>query len=70
MIANMNWCNQWKPVNAMVAVEFALAIVNIPLKKVITEGMNHMLIVMYRQSISTIFLAPIAYYMERYPLLS
>ncbi|THG18667.1 hypothetical protein TEA_005346 [Camellia sinensis var. sinensis] len=61
----MDCCEKWKPFAAMVAVDFALAVVNILLKKVLNEGVNHLLIVTYRQSISAIFLSPIAFFWER-----
>ncbi|XP_057498078.1 WAT1-related protein At3g30340-like [Actinidia eriantha] len=61
----MDCCEQWKPFIAMVAVDFALAVVNILLKKVLNEGLSHLLIITYRQSISAIFLAPVAYFWER-----
>ncbi|KAK2993126.1 hypothetical protein RJ640_006813, partial [Escallonia rubra] len=62
----MNCFQEWKLVLAMVTVDLALAIVNILLKKVISEGLNHLIIIIYRQSISTILLTPIAYFWERY----
>ncbi|KAK9280633.1 hypothetical protein L1049_014329 [Liquidambar formosana] len=66
----MKWNGQWKPVVAMVAVNFALAMVNVLLKKILNEGRtNHLVIVTYRQSVSTIFLTPIAYFWDRYQLL-
>ena len=58
--------NEWKPVAAMLGVYFAFAVVNVAMKKVLTEGMSNLLIVTYRQSISLIFLVPIAYFRERY----
>lgn len=61
----MNCHEQFKPVAAMVAVNFALAMVNVLLKKIIDEGTSHLVIVAYRQLISAIFLAPIAYFWER-----
>nr|XP_027096668.1 WAT1-related protein At3g30340-like [Coffea arabica] len=57
--------NEWKPVAAMLGVYFAFAVVNVAMKKVLTEGMSNLLIVTYRQSISLIFLVPIAYFRER-----
>ncbi|KAL1832257.1 hypothetical protein ACET3Z_001908 [Daucus carota] len=56
---------QWKQVIAMVGASFCLAIVNILLKKVLSGGLDHLLIIFYRQIISTIFLSPIAYFWER-----
>ncbi|KAK3024611.1 LOW QUALITY PROTEIN: hypothetical protein RJ639_043939 [Escallonia herrerae] len=61
----MNCFQEWKLVLAMVTVDLALAIVNILLKKVLSEGLNHLIIIIYRQSISTILLTPIAYFWER-----
>ncbi|XP_050249579.1 WAT1-related protein At3g30340-like isoform X1 [Quercus robur] len=61
----MNCSREWKPVVIMLAVSFALAVVNLFLKKVLDEGMNQLIIVTYRQSIAAIFLAPIAYFWER-----
>lgn len=57
---------EWTPFIAMLAVDFAFAIVNIMLKKVVNEGMNHLVIITYRLAISTVFLAPIAWFSERY----
>ncbi|KAG5015433.1 hypothetical protein JHK85_021569 [Glycine max] len=39
--------------------------VNILLKKVLQEGMNHLVFITYRLSVATIFLAPIGYFKER-----
>ncbi|KAL3814893.1 hypothetical protein ACJIZ3_016161 [Penstemon smallii] len=61
----MNCVERWKPVAAMVAIEFGFAVVNILFKKALDGGMNHMIIVAYRQIISTIFLIPLAYFFER-----
>ncbi|XP_052171079.1 WAT1-related protein At3g30340-like [Diospyros lotus] len=57
--------DEWSPVITMVAIEFAFGTVNILLKKVVDNGMNHLVVITYRQSISTIFLAPIVYFSER-----
>lgn len=62
----MHCMESWKHVSAMVAVEFSLAVLNIMYKKAMDGGMNHGIIVVYRQSISTIFLTPFAYIWERY----
>ncbi|XP_040987365.1 WAT1-related protein At3g30340-like [Juglans microcarpa x Juglans regia] len=56
---------EWKPFIVMIAVNFSFAIVNILLKKVLDQGMNHLVLVTYRLSISAMFLAPIGYFMER-----
>lgn len=59
-------CGEWKPVFAMVAVDVAFAIVNILLKRVLDEGISHLVLVTYRQAIAAVFIAPIAYFRERY----
>lgn len=61
----MNCCEQWKPIVAMLVINFALAMVNVLLKKALDQGLNHLIIVTYRQSISAVFLAPIAFFWER-----
>ncbi|ONI07724.1 hypothetical protein PRUPE_5G135800 [Prunus persica] len=64
-MAVMKSCDEWKPFIAMIAIDFCFAIVNILLKKVLDEGMNHLVLITYRLTISTIFLAPISYFRER-----
>jgi len=54
-----------KPVSIMILVNLALAFVNLLLKKVLNEGMDYMAIITYRQAISFIFMAPIAFIYER-----
>ncbi|KAK3018205.1 hypothetical protein RJ639_002898 [Escallonia herrerae] len=49
----------------MIVVEFAFAIVNILLKKLVDNGTSHLVFITYRQSISTMFLAPIGFFLER-----
>lgn len=61
----MKSCAKWYPVLAMIAVDLAFAVVNILLKKVVDDGMNHLVFITYRQAISTIFLAPIGFIWER-----
>ncbi|XP_047179279.1 WAT1-related protein At3g30340-like [Vigna umbellata] len=61
----MKNCDEWKPFLAMVAIDFSLTMVNILLKQVLQKGMNHLVFVTYRLSVSTIFLAPISYFKER-----
>jgi len=55
-----------KPVTISILVNLALAFVNLLLKMVLNEGMDYMSIVTYRQAISFIFMAPIAWFYERY----
>ncbi|KAL8520619.1 hypothetical protein ACS0TY_011238 [Phlomoides rotata] len=56
---------QWFPVIAMVAIDLALALSNILLKKIVTHGIDHLVFITYRQTISTIFLSPLAFFLER-----
>ncbi|CAK8570791.1 unnamed protein product [Lathyrus sativus] len=60
-----NFHQLWKPVLVMIIVNIALSIVNVFLKKVLMEGMDHLTILTYRQAIASIFLAPIACIFER-----
>ncbi|TKY60057.1 WAT1-related protein [Spatholobus suberectus] len=61
----MKNCDEWKPFLVMIAIDISLTMVNILLKKVLQEGMNHLVFITYRLSVSTIFLAPIGYFKER-----
>ncbi|XP_022737307.1 WAT1-related protein At3g30340-like [Durio zibethinus] len=61
-MAELKSCNEWKPFIAMIATDFSFTVVNILLKKVLDEGMNHLVLITFRLSISTIFLAPIGYF--------
>jgi len=64
-IAEMKNFDEWKPFLVMIAIDFCLTMVNILLKQVLQKGMNHLVFVTYRLSVSTIFLAPISYFKER-----
>ncbi|KAG8661354.1 WAT1-related protein At3g30340 [Manihot esculenta] len=64
-MAAIKSCEEWKPFFAMLTVDFAFAIVNILLKKVLDEGINHLVLITYRLSISAAFLGPIGYFWER-----
>lgn len=57
---------EYYPIFIMLAIDFAFAISNILLKKIIMDGMNHLVFITYRQAISTIFLAPVAFFLEKY----
>ncbi|XP_028758195.1 WAT1-related protein At4g01440-like [Neltuma alba] len=56
---------KWKPIALMILVNFALALVNLLLKKVLSEGLSFLTIITYRQLISAFFLSPIAFFYER-----
>ncbi|KAH7560833.1 hypothetical protein ACOSP7_016745 [Xanthoceras sorbifolium] len=64
-MVEMNSCKGWKPFIAMIAIEFAFAIVNILLKEVLEHGMNDLVFITYRLSISAVFLAPFGHFLER-----
>lgn len=64
-MAGLKSFDTWSPVIVMLAVDFAFAVVNILLKEVLNAEMNHLVLITYRQSISTIFLVPIGYFWER-----
>ncbi|XP_027189190.1 WAT1-related protein At3g30340-like isoform X2 [Cicer arietinum] len=64
----LHFNEMWKPVLVMIIVNLAMAFVNVFMKKVINEGMDHLTILTYRQAISAIFLAPIAFFYERVTL--
>ncbi|KAE8727345.1 putative methyltransferase PMT18 [Hibiscus syriacus] len=65
-MAELKSCNEWYPFIVMIAVDFSFSVVNILLKKVLDDGMNHLVLITFRLSISTIFLVPIGYFWERY----
>ncbi|CAA0824218.1 WAT1-related protein [Striga hermonthica] len=57
---------KWYPVLVMVAIDQALAVSNILLKKIVADdGINLCVFITYRQSISAIFLSPLAFFLER-----
>lgn len=58
-------CEKWYPLLVMTAVDVSSAISNILLKQIISGGINHLVFITYRQFISAISLAPVAYLVER-----
>ncbi|KAI3891822.1 hypothetical protein MKX03_008450 [Papaver bracteatum] len=61
----MKWLDEWQPAFLMVVIEFALATVNVLLKKVVDDGMDHLVLITYRTLFAAVFLAPMAYFWER-----
>ncbi|XP_071705290.1 WAT1-related protein At3g30340-like [Rutidosis leptorrhynchoides] len=57
--------SKWYPVLILLAIHFVFATINVLLKKVIEDGMNHLVFISYRLTIATIFLAPVAFIFER-----
>ncbi|KAL3651061.1 hypothetical protein CASFOL_007464 [Castilleja foliolosa] len=56
---------KWYPVLVMIVIDQAFAISNILLKKIVDDGINLLVFITYRQSISAIFLSPLAFFLER-----
>ncbi|XP_002272105.2 WAT1-related protein At3g30340 [Vitis vinifera] len=61
----MNCHGQLKAVAAMVAVNFGLSVANVLIKMILDQGANHLVVITYRQSISTVFISTIAFFLER-----
>ncbi|XP_059309788.1 WAT1-related protein At3g30340-like [Lycium ferocissimum] len=61
----MSLFEKWMVPAAMIFVDFALAVANALLKKVLNRGMNQLVITTYRFSIAAIILTPIAFFLER-----
>ncbi|CAA0824217.1 WAT1-related protein [Striga hermonthica] len=61
----MNNCRKWYPVLAMLAIDLALAVSNILLRKIVGDGINLLVFITYRQSISAFFLSLLAFFVER-----
>ncbi|MDD0148499.1 hypothetical protein PSY31_22700, partial [Shigella flexneri] len=45
------------------------AISNIVLKKIVRKGFNRLVFITYRQSVSAIFITPLAFFVERFEIL-
>lgn len=54
----------------MLAIDQAFAISNILLKKIVSDGIDRLVFITYRQSISALFLSPLAFFLERSQTLS
>ncbi|CAI9096192.1 OLC1v1032278C1 [Oldenlandia corymbosa var. corymbosa] len=65
LMAKRGCLDQWITVAVMLLVDFAFAVVNVLYKKALNDGMSNLLLIFYRQCVSAIFLAPIAYIWER-----
>ncbi|RRT73918.1 hypothetical protein B296_00010973 [Ensete ventricosum] len=62
----MRVCKEWRPVATMLAVDVVLAATNTMIKKAIDEGLNRLVFITLRQLVATLFMAPVAYFHERY----
>ncbi|XVE64556.1 hypothetical protein DITRI_Ditri07aG0109800 [Diplodiscus trichospermus] len=49
-MAELKSCAEWKPFIAMIAIDFSFAVVNILLKEVLDQGMNHLDLVLIKHS--------------------
>ncbi|VVA95556.1 unnamed protein product [Arabis nemorensis] len=56
---------KWAPLIMIIVINMSTGMVSSLIKKVLDEGINHMVIATYRLGISTFFLLPIAYFWER-----
>ncbi|KAF7046477.1 hypothetical protein CFC21_055503 [Triticum aestivum] len=56
---------QWTPTAAMVATNVVIAVMTALLKQALSQGMNRLVLITFRQMLATVFLGPIAYFKER-----
>ncbi|RWW66387.1 hypothetical protein BHE74_00026266, partial [Ensete ventricosum] len=66
IIAAMGVCKELRPAATMLAVDVVLAATNTMIKKAIDEGLNRLVFITLRQLVATLFMAPVAYFHERY----
>jgi hypothetical protein len=59
---------EWKPVMAMLVFDLISAVTTALIKKALQEGLDRLVLITLRQLVATVFLAPIAYFRERYIL--
>lgn len=62
--------DEWEPVIAMLVFDIISAVTTALLKKALQEGLDRLVLITLRQLVATIFLAPIAYFKERYRTIS
>ncbi|KAL6629335.1 hypothetical protein ACP70R_029100 [Stipagrostis hirtigluma subsp. patula] len=62
----MGWMETLKPVLAMLAFDALFAMMTALLKKALADGLNHLVLIALRQFVAAAFLAPIAYFKERF----
>jgi len=58
--------HDWKPVIAMLVFDLISAVTTTLIKKALQEGLDRLVLITLRQLVATVFLAPIAYFKERY----
>lgn len=62
----MGHVDEWGLVMAMLVFDLIAAVMTALVKKALEEGLNRLVLITLRQLVATIFLAPIAYFKERY----
>jgi len=58
--------DEWTPVIAMLVFDLISAVTTALIKKALQEGLDRLVLITLRQLVATVFLAPIAYFKERY----
>ncbi|KAG8094131.1 hypothetical protein GUJ93_ZPchr0012g20093 [Zizania palustris] len=56
---------RWTPAASMVATNVVIAVMTALIKQALSQGMNRLVLITFRQMVATVFLAPIAYFKER-----
>ena len=58
--------DECKPLMAMLVFNLISAVLTALVKKALEQGLNALVLITLRQLVATLFLAPIAYFKERY----
>jgi hypothetical protein len=58
--------DEWRPVMAMLVFNLISAVMTALVKEALEQGLNSLVLITLRQLVATVFLAPIAYFKERY----
>lgn len=58
--------DEWRPVMAMLLFDLISAVMTALVKEALQQGLNSLVLITLRQLVATVFLAPIAYFKERY----
>lgn len=58
--------DEWRPVMAMLVFNLISAVMTALVKEALQQGLNSLVLITLRQLVATVFLAPIAYFKERY----
>jgi large subunit ribosomal protein L9e len=60
------YLDEWRPVMAMLVSNLISAVMTALVKEALKQGLNTLVLITLRQLVATLFLAPIAYFKERY----